>query len=79
MLSKIIQLRVFFGKPCRRFAQVPWFSYFQMEVLFSIFFSIPWGGLINVLVLEISPSDFLLHNEAENTNCTLKIEYKVLT
>jgi hypothetical protein len=32
-------------------------------------------GMINVLVLEILPYDFLLHNEAENTKSTLKIEY----
>jgi hypothetical protein len=37
--------------------------------------------MINVLVLEILPYDFLLHNEAENVffMSTLTTKYKVLT
>jgi len=35
------------------------------------------GGMINVLVLEILPYDFLLDNEAENIFfSTLKTEYE---
>jgi len=36
--------------------------------IFARFLSQPGGGVINVLVLEILPYDFLLDNETENTH-----------
>jgi hypothetical protein len=42
---------------------------------FSISLPAP-GKVINVLVLEILPYDFLLDNETENTKSTLKTEYE---
>ena len=40
----------------------------KMESLFSEFLLPLGGGLIIELVLEISPYDFLLDNETENTH-----------
>jgi hypothetical protein len=42
--------------------------------IFVFGFRYPLRGMTKKLVLEILPYDFLLHNEAENTKSTLKIE-----